>query len=134
MREAQFKINNGSTPLNEAVDSQLKPKNKKLKKFKVVVRQPYLDDAVSLRALTVAAAGRRDAMRLATLIVNGLSDEQIEDISVDVAGGLLETVICFVAPTNLAVGHVWTREEIESEDFDSIVEKEAKVLRFGQGE
>ncbi len=134
MREAQFKNNNGSTPLNEAVDSQLKPKNKKPKKFEVIVTQPYLDDAVSLRALTVAAAGKRDAMRLATLIVNGLSDEQIEDISVDVAGGLLETLICFVAPTNLAMGHVWTREEIESDNLASRAEMEAKVLRFGQGE
>ena len=119
---------NDSTPITVAVASKPKPSRaKKTSFFKVLTVLSDYGENASLRVFKIAAANRRDAKDLAAAMTARLTPEQIEAISVDAcdADEVIEPVkVVDVYKMHYDTpGQVWTREQVESDDLDALVER-----------
>jgi hypothetical protein len=93
----------------------------------------------SIRALNVAAMTTRDAGKIASDLLSRLEPEQIEEITFDAqeVGDPIEEPriedVWQIRSDDL--GHRWTREKIESDNFTELVKKiadETQSLRDGE--
>jgi len=118
-----------SMPTSVAVESKPQPPaNKKIKIFKVLTIHSEWGEQPSLRLFKIAANGIRDARNLARTMVYRL-DYELETISSDaqeVGEGMEGVEIFDVYEARYDIpGHVWTREQIDSDDLDILVERVA---------
>lgn len=105
---------------------------KKTKAYSTLMVNPTWEGLVSLRMLNVLATGKLDARALADRLTRRLTYEQIEAITVDpwdYGECPDEAFVVAVYETYSDIpGQAWTREQVESKDFDACVKRAAETL------
>ncbi|HEY3443581.1 MAG TPA: hypothetical protein VGK29_22680 [Paludibaculum sp.] len=119
-----------------AADSNTNKKtNRKQKLYHCFLIVAHCGEPPQIRLLQITAEGLRDAHELANDMVYRLSSEQLEAASGDphqVGQGLDASVVFKVWESRHDLpGHVWTSEEIWSDNLDEIVEHAAEELEAG---
>jgi hypothetical protein len=130
MKETIRSNTTDSMPISVAVDSKPQtPITKKTRIFKVLAIHSQWGEQASVRVFKIAANGMWDARNLARTMVCRLGIDQIEAISIDahdVGEGIEDVEVFDVYEVRYDIpGHVWTREQIDSDDLDALIEQVA---------
>ena len=107
---------------------------KKTKTHRVLMVFSQWGEQATLHILDVEATGIRKAKALASDLLRRLEPDQLEAVTVDpheLGYDFTDPEILDVWESRDIPGHAWTRAEIESEDFDALVNQVATQLENG---
>lgn len=127
-------INNEATfrDVKDAVSGR----RRKLKVYKVLILHSAYSEEPHLRVFKLLSGNEKEAHQLASRLIGSLTTEQIQAISANAheVGQCMEndTDIYDIWQSDEGLpGHAWSLEDVESDDFDRILENAKEELARG---